>query len=165
MEQTQILVLGVGNILLGDDGDGVRVIEKLQEEYSFSSNVELMDGGTLGIKLLGPISQVDHLIVVDAVQNGKPPGTLYRFLGEEVKRFLSGKNSLHQLDLLDTLTYSEVLGQCPTTVIVGIEPENISDWSTELTKTVGSKVSEIILKVLKEIEEAGGKYRSHSPTS
>ena len=78
MQEKQILVLGVGNILLRDEGIGVRIIEQLQSNYCFSANVELMDGGTLGLRLLDPIAQAEHLIVVDAVQNGQAPGTLYR---------------------------------------------------------------------------------------
>jgi hydrogenase maturation protease len=165
MEQKQILVLGVGNILLRDEGVGVRIVEKLDEEYVFSPNVELMDGGTLGLKLLGPISEADHLIVVDALQNGQPPGTLYRLLGEEVKRTLASKNSLHQVDLLETLAYCEILGKCPSTVIIGIEPADISAWSTELTETIQAHVSEMALEVLKEIEKTGGWYRPRSSST
>lgn len=165
MEQKQILVLGVGNILLRDEGIGVRIIEKLSEEYLFSPNVELMDGGTLGIKLLDPISRVDHLIVVDAVQNGQPPGTLYRLLGEEVRKAVSFKNSLHQMDLVETLAYAEILGKSPTTVIIGIEPADISPWSTELTETVQARISEMSREVLKEIEKMGGSYQPRTSSA
>ena len=78
MSEKHILVLGVGNLLLGDEGTGVRVIEKLEDEYVFSNNVELYDGGTLGLKLLEPICRADFAIVVDIVQAGGAPGTIYR---------------------------------------------------------------------------------------
>jgi len=73
MGEKRILVLGIGNILLRDEGAGVRVIEALEAGYFFSPNVTLLDGGTLGLRLLDPISQADHLILVDAVQNGGAP--------------------------------------------------------------------------------------------
>ena len=137
MSNDRILVLGVGNILLHDEGVGVKAVVKLQSEYDFSDNVELMDGGTLGLSLLDPICQANHLIVVDAVKFGQPPGTLYRFTAEDFQRRVQYKNSLHQLDLVDTLAFAEVLEKRPSAVIVGIEPEDISPWGMELTEAVG----------------------------
>ncbi|GLI35782.1 HyaD/HybD family hydrogenase maturation endopeptidase [Desulforhabdus amnigena] len=157
-QQKRILVLGVGNILLRDEGIGVKIVEKLKAEYEFSSNVELMDGGTLGLRLLDPISQSDYLIVVDAVQNGQPPGTHYRLPPEELEKRVTFKNSLHQLDLVESLAYSEILGNRPYVVIIGIEPADISPWGMELTETIQAQVPEISSRVLNEIEAAGGKY-------
>ena len=156
MAAQSILVLGVGNILLKDEGVGVRVIEQLQAEYSFSPNVRLMDGGTLGIRLLDDITGADHLIVVDAVRNDQPPGTLYRLLAEDLTRCVSFKNSLHQTGLLETLAYAEMLEQRPTTVVLGIEPEDISPWGTQLTATVRKHMAALVSNVLMEIQQAGG---------
>ncbi|MDY0040827.1 MAG: HyaD/HybD family hydrogenase maturation endopeptidase [Desulforhabdus sp.] len=164
MQEKQILVLGVGNVLLQDEGIGVRVIEHLQANYSFSANVELMDGGTLGLKLLDPISQTDCLIVVDAVQNGQPAGTLYRLPVDELAKRVTFKNSLHQLDLVETLAYAEILGNRPQAVIVGIEPEDISPWGMELTQTVEARMPELCSQVLAEIEKAGGTFRTRMDT-
>jgi len=158
MKENRILVLGVGNVLLQDEGVGVKVIERLQEEYRFSSNVRLMDGGTLGLRLLDPISDTDQLIVVDAVQNGEPPGTLYRLPASELEKRVTFKNSLHQLDLVEALAYSEILGNRPNAVIIGIEPADISPWGTELTETVRAKFPELCAHVLREIEDAGGQF-------
>ena len=74
MLDKHILVLGVGNILLGDEGTGVRVIQRLEDRYVFSENVELYDGGTLGLKLLEPICRSDFAIVVDIVRAGRRAG-------------------------------------------------------------------------------------------
>ncbi|MGD9089902.1 MAG: hydrogenase maturation protease, partial [Desulfobacterales bacterium] len=109
MRQKQILVLGVGNILLKDDGIGVRIVEKLQQEYAFSPNVRLLDGGTLGLRLLEPITGADVLIVVDAIISGQPPGTIERLPLAVLRKRISIKNSLHQLDLLETLAHAEFL--------------------------------------------------------
>lgn len=162
MAPQRILVLGVGNTLLKDEGVGVRVIEQLQAMYSFSPNVRLMDGGTLGIRLLDDITAADHLIVVDAVRNEQPPGTLYRLPAEELKLCVSFKNSLHQTGLLETLAYAEILEQRPTTVVVGIEPEDITPWGTELTPTVMARVKDLVGKVIEEIQLAGGQAEKPS---
>ena len=156
--EKKILVLGVGNILLRDEAIGVRVVEKLQETYSFSPNVDLMDGGTLGMSLLDPIYRSDYVIVVDAVQNGGTPGTLYRLPAEELNKRLKFKNSLHQLDLVETLVYTEMMGKRPEAVIIGVEPADISPWGTEMTETVQSRLQEMCSRVLSEIETAGGTF-------
>ena len=158
MNENKILVLGVGNILLKDEGIGVRVIERLQETYDFSPNVELYDGGTLGLRLLDPISRADRLIVVDAVQNGDPPGTLHRLPSEVLEKRLVYKNSLHELNLVEALAYAELLGNRPQAVIVGIEPEDISPWGMEMTETIRSRFDEVCAAVLEEIEAAGGSF-------
>lgn len=159
MKEKRILVLGVGNILLHDEGVGVKAVDKLQAEYDFSDNVQLFDGGTLGLRLLDPISEADHLIVVDCVRNGHPPGTLYRFTMEDFERRLTFKNSLHQLDLVETLAFAEIVGNRPSTVVVGIEPENILPWGMELTEVVQARLDEMCSKVLEEIAAAGGSFR------
>ena len=159
MPEKRILVLGVGNILLRDEGVGVRVVERLQADYSFSPNVSLLDGGTLGIKLMEAISSSDVLIVVDAVLNGQPPGTFYRLTGEEVRKSVAFKYSLHQTDLLETLACCELVGNRPETVVLGIEPEDYSPWSDELTPTVKNRVPELAQVVLEEIRRAGGHFK------
>lgn len=158
MSEKRILVLGVGNILLRDEGVGVKTVLNLDAEYDFSSNVELMDGGTLGLRLLDPICEADHVIVVDAVRNGKPPGTLYRLDVEDLHRSLTFKNSLHQLDLLEALAFAELLGKRPSAVVVGVEPEDISPWGLELTETVQARFPELCARVLDEVLQAGGRY-------
>jgi hydrogenase maturation protease len=160
MSEKKILVLGVGNILLRDEGVGVRVVERLQAGYSFSPNVSLLDGGTLGIKLMDAISSSEVLIVVDAVLNGQSPGTFYRLTGEEVRKSVAFKYSLHQTDLLETLACCELVGNRPETVVLGIEPEDYSPWSDELTTTIQGRVSEMSEGVLREINKAGGNFRS-----
>lgn len=157
-QNKRILVLGVGNVLLQDEGVGVRVIEILQSRYDFSANVQLMDGGTLGLRLLDPIAATDYLIVVDAVQHGAPPGTLYRLPADELSKRVTFKHSLHQLSLVETLAYAEMLGKRPQAVIIGIEPQDISPWGMDLTAIVHARLKELCLRVLDEIEKAGGGY-------
>jgi hydrogenase maturation protease len=149
------MVLGVGNILFTDEGVGVRVVETLAEEYEFPENVTLQDGGTLGIHLLGVISKADHLLVVDAIRNGGPPGSLYRLEGEEIPKRILAKNSLHQVDLLEALTLCQALDKVPETVILGIEPQNIETMSIELSPVVKEKFGDLIHMVFDELNRFG----------
>ena len=155
----EIMILGVGCILFSDEGFGVRVIETIQERYKFPDNVLVVDGGVLGVNLLGVISKPDHLIVVDAIRNQGKPGDLYRLAGEQIPERIRAKNSLHQVDFLEALTLCQALDKVPETVIVGIEPEDIDTLSTELTPTTQSKVDAVIEMVLGEIERLGGSYK------
>jgi hydrogenase maturation protease len=150
------MVLGVGCILFSDEGFGVRVIEAIQERYEFPDNVLVVDGGVLGINLLGVISKPDHLIVVDAIRNKGKPGDMYRLDGEAIPERIRAKNSLHQVDFLEALTLCQALDKVPETVILGVEPEDIETLSTELTDATQSKVDPIIDKVLSEIKRLGG---------
>lgn len=155
-----IIILGIGNILLTDEGFGVRVIQAIEERYAFSENVSLLDGGVLGIHLPMLISEADYLIVVDAVRNNSAPGTFHRIEGEGVPERIRQKNSLHQLDFLEALTYCRHgMDRMPETVILGVEPQSISAYCDEMTPLVRSKVNDMIQLVLDEVSRLGGNYR------
>lgn len=162
MEDRKILVLGVGNILLRDEGAGVRVVERLQAGYDFSGNVELVDGGTLGLRLMDMMMQADLVIVADAVLGGGEPGTLYRLTGNDLRKSIAFKNSLHQSDLCETLTLCEIVGKRPEAVVVGIEPADYAPWSDELTPTISGRLPAMAEAVLKEIADAGGSWTSRA---
>lgn len=153
-----ILVLGVGNILFTDEGVGVRIIEQLQAEYEFSPNVMLMDGGTLGTRLMEPIMASRYLIVVDAVLGDSEAGSIYRLTGDDLRKSLAFKNSLHQTDLVDTLIYCDMLGNRPEAVVVGVEPHDYQTMSVDLSDALRARMPEFMAAVLAEVDRAGGGY-------
>jgi hydrogenase maturation protease len=158
---TRILILGVGNILFTDEGFGVRVAEELEQKYQFSDNVTVLDGGTLGLKLMGPIMESDYLIIVDIVLNDGEPGEVFRLLGEDLNKACAFKNSLHQTDLLDTLAQCSIIGHVPGKVVLfGIEPVNYKDMSAALSPELEARLPEMEALVLREVEDAGG---THTP--
>lgn len=155
MKSPHIMILGVGNILFRDEGFGIRVIEKVNRCYKFPENVSLVDGGVLGMNLLGVISEADHLIVIDAIRNKGKPGELYRLEGDAIPARIRSKNSLHQIDLLEALTLCRALDKTPETVILGAEPEDIETLSDELTPLIQSKIEPIIVRLMAELERLG----------
>ena len=155
-----VMVLGIGCILYSDEGFGVRVVEKMEALYEFSDNVLLVDGGVLGINLLGVISKPDHLIVVDAIRNRGKPGDLYRLAGDQIPQRVRAKNSLHQVDFLEALTLCQALDKVPESVIIGVEPEDIDTQSLDLTPAIRAKVDPVIEMVLAELVRLGGSYCS-----
>ena len=156
---SEVMVLGIGCILYSDEGFGVRVVEKMEKLYEFSDNVLLVDGGVLGINLLGVISKPEHLIVVDAIRNKGKPGDLYRLEGDKIPERIRAKNSLHQVDFLEALTLCQALDKVPATVIIGVEPEDIDTQSLELTPPIQAKVDPVIDMVLNELDRLGVSYK------
>jgi hydrogenase maturation protease len=155
-----ILVLGLGNILLQDEGVGVAVIERLQQRYRLPDEVELLDGGTSGISLLDDIRDREHLLVVDAVRTGKPAGTEVVLRGDEVPAFLCNKVSPHQLALSDVLANLSLINASPRQVtVVGMEPLSL-DTHLGLSTLVASRLQALTEHVIEEIEAAGYQVES-----
>lgn len=165
MSQSQITILGVGNILYRDEGVGVRAVERIAARYDFPDHIVPLDGGVLGVNLMGVISQADKLIVIDAVYNGGQPGDLHRLVGEQIPKRIVAKNSLHQVDLLEALTLCSAIDKNPETVIVGIEPQDIETLEVELTPLIASRLDDLIAMALKEVERFGGSYSEKAPAA
>ncbi len=155
----RITIMGVGNLLLTDEGFGIHVVKLLEEHYEFPQNVSVIDGGVLGLNLLGVISEADQLIVIDAVKNGEAPGSLYRIERESIPERVRAKNSLHQVDFLETLTLCQALDKTPETVILGVEPEDIETLGIDLTQTTLKKVDKMIEMVLAELDRLETPYK------
>ncbi|HID89929.1 MAG TPA: hydrogenase maturation protease, partial [Anaerolineae bacterium] len=117
------LILGVGNILLSDDGVGVHVVRRLEEVAEFPPEVEVLDGGTKGMDLLHYLEGVSRLIIIDAVETKGPPGTLARLTGDQVPAHLSLKMSPHEIGLPDMLFAAQLRDIYPEEVVIlGVQP-------------------------------------------
>ncbi len=157
-----ILVLGLGNILLGDEGVGVRVVEKLQERYELPEEVQALDGGVRGLALLPYLEGVGKLLVVDAVAAGQKPGTLIRLEGDEVPAFLSPKVSPHQEGLADLLIAARLIDLYPREVVLwGVEPA-VVDTGLELSPPVAAQVDELMGRVVEELRRWGVEVRERA---
>jgi hydrogenase maturation protease len=153
MQQASVLVLGVGNILYSDEGLGVRALRILDEQYAFPPNVRLEDGGTLGMRLMDMLMACDRLLVMDAVLCGGQPGDIYRLTGDELRKSIAFKNSMHQTDLVDTLIYCELAGKRPDAVIVGMEPLIWQTAGIELSSVIAARLPLFCERVAQEIAE------------
>jgi hydrogenase maturation protease len=160
MEKKQVTVLGVGNILLSDEGFGVKVVLKMMQNYQFPENVCLVDGNVLGLNLLGTISDSDYLIVVDAIKNNEAPGTIYRIDAQDIPKRIRAKNSLHQVDFLEALTLCRALDRVPKTVVIfGVEPKDIETVQDKLTPEIKNQINPVIDMVLAELTKIGISYQ------
>ena len=151
----KIAVMGVGNILLKDEGIGVRVVRQLESEYTFPPYISLVDGGTDGPHLTSLVADFDEIIVIDAVEGGEQPGTLYRFTLDQISFDTTTHLSIHQMGVLEALNEVKLLGKEPKVTFIGVEPEDITPWGMDLSPVVEEKIPEIIALVLKELEGRG----------
>ena len=149
------LVLGIGNLLLQDEGAGVRAVEEFGKKYRVPAEVELLDGGTSGMDLLQYIQGRDNLIIVDVVKSGNPSGTIIRLEGEEVPALLQKKISPHQLGLSDLLAVAQLTGLMPSRVVLlGIEPE-ATETGLDLSEEVGRNIGKLADMVALELVALG----------
>ncbi len=150
---SKVLVLGVGNAILSDEGVGVHLARRLQAE-PLPENVEIMDGGTMGLELLAYMDDVAKLIIVDCIKAGSEPGSIFKFEPDKVdvipKEY---KISFHDLGIYDFIRLAAALETLPPTIIFGIEPERI-DWGEELSPQVEAKMEMLKGFVLEEIEKS-----------
>ena len=153
-----ILVLGLGNSIMTDDGFGVKVVNALSSRYHFQGPVKLLDGGTLGLDLLPHLEEIDTLLIIDALDMREQPGSVFRIEGDDVPRAFASKLSVHQMGLQDLLAVAELQGHVPKKLVVwGVQPKCI-EMGTELTETVESKVEPVIEKILAELHAMGCEY-------
>ncbi len=162
MTSQQITVLGVGNILLSDEGFGICIVEKLDQEYEFPANVSVVSGGVLGLNLIGIMIEADHLLIVDAIKYNENPGSLYRFEGDSILQRPWVHNSLHQVELPEVLDLVRALDMAPKIVILGVEPQDIETPGSELTPVIQSKVDQMTDMVLAELNRLGVFYHKRN---
>ena len=156
-----IIVIGMGNVLLTDEGVGVRAVERLMEEYAFPPNVRLVDGGTTAMKGLLPlVEEAERLVVVDAVDGPGEPGALYRYDGGQFRRNIPKKISAHDIGFLECLAIADVNGRAPKSVtIIGIKPFDMRTPSMSLSPLIEGKMDELIKMILEELAALGAPGR------
>ena len=141
----KILVLGIGNTLLTDEGVGIVAMHELEAQFGAREDMEFLDGGTLSFTLAVPISECTALLVIDAAELGAAPGTVRSFEGAEMDRFLgeNRKGSVHEVGLLDLRSISLLTGHWPEQrALIGVQPD-IVGWGETLTPAVAAAMPEV----------------------
>ena len=149
--EQDVLVLGLGNILLRDEGIGVRALEGLLADYRLPSRVRALDGGTMGLDLLPYLHGASRLLILDALQMGGPPGSLSRLVDGEIPAALALKLSVHQIGLQELLAASRFQGTLPAQMtLLGLEPATI-DWGLELSPSVSAGLGTLVQAAVQEL--------------
>lgn len=150
-----VVVIGLGNPLMGDDGLGIAVLERLRNRYVLPAGVELVDGGTWGLNLLPVIEDADGVILIDAIDAAAPPGSPIRLEHASLPRYLATKISPHQVDLRDVLGLAELRGTLPAdTVAVGLQPQSV-EFGDALSPVLATQLDVVVASVLEELARRG----------
>jgi hydrogenase maturation protease len=153
----------MGNILLEDEGLGIRALEALQQAFEFPPEVELLDGGTTGMGLLDDIGGRRHVLVLDAVQTGEPAGTLVAMRGEEVPVYFGVRVTPHQLGLADVLATLALSDEQPGSVtVLGLVPESL-ELTLELSASIRSRLPALVDAAAEELCRLGYPLRPRNP--
>lgn len=150
------LLLGIGNIFLGDEAIGVRIIEAIEKRFDIPAGLDVIDGGTSGMEMLQDMANRDHLIVVDAVSSQKhAPGAVVLLKDEQVPVMFTTKISPHQLGLSDVLSALTMTDEFPKKLtLVGVVPESL-EFNQSLSETVQNAFDKALDQVLTLLKEDG----------
>ena len=152
---SRVLVLGVGNLLMQDEGVGIHAVRRLRSRYHLPENIELIDGGTSGFDLLPLLEDADQLIIIDALRCDRAPGTVVLLKNEEVPAFFRTKLSPHQVGLADVLAMLSFKGTAPASVtLVGVVPSAMS-LGMELSPVVSRSMDQLLATVIEELARSG----------
>ncbi len=161
----RVVVLGIGNVLLSDEGVGVHAVQALEDRFVLSDAVEVIDGGTTGMELLPDLNGADHLIVVDAVRVGRPPASVVRLVDDEVPAFFKTKLSPHQVGLSDVLAALKFAGGAPKSVVlIGVQPVSL-ELDMALSPAVAARLDEVLDLVTAELAALGQPARRRATGS
>ena len=148
------VVIGLGNPLMGDDGVGLAVLERLRDGWDLP-DVELVDGGTWGLSLVPVIEDAERLLLIDAIAAHHEPGTIIELSRARLPIYLSRKLSPHQVDMRDALAVVELRGLLPNDIVaIGVQPDVVA-LGLELSPTVAAKLDALVHAVVKQLEDWG----------
>jgi len=156
MKKKNILVLGVGNLLLADEGAGIHVVNQLRK-MPLAPEVELMDGGTGGFELIAHFRGRKKVIMIDAVKTGGKPGTVFRFKPEDICLHQDKAISVHQFGLQELFFFARKITPRLEIVVYGIVPEDTKQFRTELSPAVRMGIEKMLPLLLEEIRRHGEK--------
>jgi hydrogenase maturation protease len=156
---SKVVILGIGNVLLSDEGVGVHAVRALVERYDLADEVEVVDGGTTGMELLPELEGAEHLIVIDAIRAGQPPASVVRLEGDQVPAFFKTKLSPHQVGLSDVLASLAFKGAAPGyVVLIGVQPVTLA-LGMELSPQVKARLEDVVILVVAELAASGHAVR------
>ncbi len=153
------IVVGVGNMLFKDEGVGIYASEYLKQNYEFDGDLEIIDGGTLGFKLMTYFQEYENVIILDTVSIEENPGEIYRLPSDVLLGMGNYRKTAHEVEIVEMLEIVSVLDSHANVTILGIIPEDIISVGIGLTETIENKFEEFILNALKEIESLGVKTK------
>ena len=154
-DQERKIVLGLGNILNRDEGLGVQALKVLGGRLGPQSKIELLDGGVLGLDLLPLVEECSHLLILDAVNTNRTPGTVVELTREQIPLYFGIKMSQHQVTFQEVLALASIRGKLPTSLhLIGVQPADLS-MGLELSPEVAAALPEVAERAADMLSEWG----------
>ena len=150
-----VVVAGIGNILMQDDGIGVWAVRALARDYVLPSQVRLLEGGVLGLQLVHELCAAEQLLVIDAMQSKGVPGSIYRLDADKLLKDRRTYMSLHEVSVAEVLSVGELLGYRPRARIIGVQPLEAASFGLELTPPLQATLPRVVAAAVEELRDMG----------
>ena len=154
-DAASIVVLGVGNTLMQDDGVGVWAVRTLAETYELPARVRLVDAGVAGLRCLPEFEGAERLLIIDAVSGKEPPGAIYHLTPDDLSARRGPFFSAHEIGIAELLSLARFLGKLPPTRILGIQPQEVQAIGLDLTPALRDALPRIIDAAVEELRALG----------
>jgi hydrogenase maturation protease len=160
MTRQKITILGIGNTLFSDEGVGIHLLPLLEEELKDYENIEIIEGLTDGMRLLGPVEDAEKLIIIDAINAGVEPGTIITLVGDEIPAYFGIKMSIHQLGFQEVLMAAKLRERYPKEIVMfGMQPTSL-ELGIELTENNRKSLGELKDAVVKQVNKWSQTYET-----
>jgi hydrogenase maturation protease len=160
-DKNLVTILGIGNVLLQDEGFGVHFVRWISEHYQDTDEIKIIDGGTLGYALLDIVASCQNLIVVDVLKVDDEPGSLYRFDIQEMEIHLPPPTTAHEVTFSDLLFKLELMDELPEVIFLCIVPEKYGDMNLEMTPLMREKFPAMEKLLLGELSRLDAKLEKN----
>jgi hydrogenase maturation protease len=153
--QAKVTLLGLGNLLMRDEGVGVQAVQAVEERYEIPPDLEIVDGGTSGLDLLPYIEGRDRVLFVDAVNFGREPGHIGVLENREIPALFARKDSLHHLGLMDVLATAQLLEVTPREIcLIGVQPQSL-EIGLELSELLQARMDLLVDRIITKLRDWG----------
>lgn len=152
----KVTIIGLGNTLYSDEGVGIHILPLVSEALKDIPNVEIIEGSTDGIRLLGPVEDTEQLILLDCINGGQPPGSFYTVAKEEIPAYCGVKLSVHQLGFQEVLFAARIRERTPQRMVMfGVQPASL-EFGIGLSELIEGCQDALVQMVCRQI----GKWRN-----
>lgn len=152
MNKDKITILGIGNTLFSDEGVGIHLLPILETALKDYENIEIVEGLTDGMKLLGPVEDAENLIIIDAINAGKPGGSIIRLEDDEIPAYFGIKMSIHQMGFQEVLLAAKLRERYPKQIVMyGMQPTSL-ELGIGLTETNQARLGELAQAVINQVK-------------
>ena len=161
----KVAVIGIGNVLFKDEGVGVYAAAYLKSNYLFTPSIDIVDGGTLGFKLMGYYQEYDRVIIIDTISIKDSPGSIYNLPSDALLGLGKYRNTAHEVEVVEMLEICSLLERHAKVSIIGIVPEDIESVEINLSESIKKSFPPLVSEVVKQLQKEGIEAKKKGDTT